>query len=133
MTLFATCRFLWGLLGITGAAFAGSIALVGVLFYYFKPAVEDSCSFNVAIICLSLFLGCLVTAVSMSPFVSPTQTFTCNLIETCSHPAQTIWRSVAGLAADILSCLILGVLARRDALNPSCTEGLHDKVRSQSH
>lgn len=61
-------RFLWGLLGITGAAYVGSIALVSVLFYYFKPASGDGCSFNVAIICLTLFLGCLVTAVSMSPF-----------------------------------------------------------------
>lgn len=63
-------RFLWGLLGITGAAYMGSAGLAGVLFYYFKPSSGGDCSFNVSIICLTLFLGCIVTAVSMSPFVS---------------------------------------------------------------
>jgi len=61
-------RFLWGLLGITGAAYMGSAGLAGVLFYYFKPSSGGDCSFNVSIICLTLFLGCIVTAVSMSPF-----------------------------------------------------------------
>ena len=64
------CRFLWGLLSITGVAYVGSAGLAGVLFYYFKPSGAGDCSFNVTIICLTLFLGCIVTAVSMSPFVS---------------------------------------------------------------
>ena len=65
-----SCRYLWALLGITVAAFGGTIALAGVLFYYFNPSGSNDCSFNITAICFTLFLGCIITAISMSPFVS---------------------------------------------------------------
>ena len=84
------CRYLWGLLGITVAAFGGAIALAGVLFYYFNPSGEDDCSFNITAICFTLFLGCLITAVSMSPFVRPSSH---RLHLVCMQPGWTyfVW------------------------------------------
>ena len=62
-------RVLWALLGITVAAFAGTAVLAGLLFYFFNPAGAGDCSFNISVISLTLALGLLVSAVSMSPYV----------------------------------------------------------------
>ena len=50
------CRYLWGLLGVTGGAYAGTAALAGVLFYFFNSTSQD-CSFNVTIIVATIVLG----------------------------------------------------------------------------
>jgi hypothetical protein len=61
-------RYLWGLLTITVGAYLGTVGLSGILFYYFKPSGAGDCSFNVTVICFTLFVGVLVSAASMSPF-----------------------------------------------------------------
>jgi hypothetical protein len=74
----AACRLLWALLGVTVGAYAGAAVLAGLLFYFFNPAGAGDCSFNISVISLTLLLGLLVSAVSMSPYVrAPRRGRTC--------------------------------------------------------
>lgn len=60
-------RWLYALLGFTVAAYAGVLAIAGVLFYFFKPGGAGSCSLNVTLITLSLLLCCAFSAISLLP------------------------------------------------------------------
>ena len=62
------CRYLWGLLGVTGGAYAGTAALAGILFYFFNSTSQD-CSFNVTIIVGTVVLGLVMSAISVSSLV----------------------------------------------------------------
>lgn len=61
---------LWALLSITVGAYIGTAVIAGLLFFFFNPAGAGDCSFNISVIALTLALGVLVSAVSMSPYVS---------------------------------------------------------------
>jgi hypothetical protein len=60
-------RFLWALLAVTVGCYLGACTLVGVLFYWFKPAGAGDCSFNILIISLTLILGVAVSLLSLHP------------------------------------------------------------------
>ena len=66
----ASGRVLWALLSITVGAYIGTAVIAGLLFFFFNPAGAGDCSFNISVIALTLALGVLVSAVSMSPYVS---------------------------------------------------------------
>ena len=66
----ASGRVLWALLSITVGAYVGTAVIAGLLFFFFNPAGAGDCSFNISVIALTLALGLLVSAVSMSPYVS---------------------------------------------------------------
>lgn len=62
------CRYLWGLLGFTGGAYAGTAGLIAVLFYFFNSTTQD-CSFNITVIVITLMLGLVMSAISVSILV----------------------------------------------------------------
>jgi len=64
-------QWLYALLGLTVAAYAGVLTTAGLMFHWFSPAgVDGGCSFNVALITLVL-LGVIVCAlVSLHPSTS---------------------------------------------------------------
>ena len=62
-------RVLWALLSITVGAYISTAVIAGLLFFFFDPAGAGDCSFNISIISLTLALGLLISAVSMSPYV----------------------------------------------------------------
>jgi len=71
-------RFLWGLLGLSGACYAAAIAFVSVSFYFFNPGTDpqasgksidsgsQDCSFNVAFIVAAPLGGLAVSALALS-------------------------------------------------------------------
>jgi Serine incorporator (Serinc) len=61
--------YLYGLLAITVGAYLGCAGLLGVLFYWFKPAGAGDCSFNVTVIVLSVVLVVAFSLLSMHPIV----------------------------------------------------------------
>ncbi len=61
-------RWLYALLGLTVAAYAGTLALAGVLFAFFKPAGAGSCSLNVFLVTAALLLCVAFSALSVAPF-----------------------------------------------------------------
>ena len=63
-------RYLYALLGVTVACYAGIASIIGVLFYWFNPAAANGCSFNVTVIVLALLVCLVVSAASMHPTVS---------------------------------------------------------------
>ena len=60
-------RWLYGLLGLTVAAYSGVLAVAGLLFAFFKPAGAGSCSLNVALITVSLLLCVALSVLSVLP------------------------------------------------------------------
>ena len=62
-------RYLWALLSVTVGAYVGTLALSGVLLYFFHPAGAGDCSFNVSMIALTLLVGLTMSALSMSSWV----------------------------------------------------------------
>lgn len=60
-------RWLYGLLGITISAFMGTLAVAGVLFYFFKPGGAGSCSLNVSLITLTLLVCVVFSLLSLHP------------------------------------------------------------------
>jgi hypothetical protein len=60
-------RWLYGLLGLTVGAYAGTLGLAGLLYAFFKPPGAGSCSLNVALITLSLLLCLGFSALSVLP------------------------------------------------------------------
>jgi uncharacterized membrane protein HdeD (DUF308 family) len=63
-------RYLWGLLSITAGCYLGTAALTGLLFYFFKPSSGGDCGFNVSMIVLTLLIGVILSALSISTLVS---------------------------------------------------------------
>lgn len=68
MRCFPCHRYLYALLAITVGAYAGTIGLTAVLFYFFNPGGAD-CSFNITAIVLTLLLGLVMSALSVSVYV----------------------------------------------------------------
>ncbi|CAG9461663.1 unnamed protein product [Pedinophyceae sp. YPF-701] len=63
-------KYLYGLLGVTVACYAGCLAIAGVLFAWFNPSgVDGGCGLNIALITVCLFLCAFVSAVSLHPAV----------------------------------------------------------------
>jgi hypothetical protein len=60
-------RYLYALLGVTVACYAGVAAIVGLLFYWFNPASAGDCSFNVSVIVLTILVCLALGAASMHP------------------------------------------------------------------
>ena len=60
-------RWLYGLLGLTVAAYAGVLALAGLLFAFFKPAGAGSCGLNVFLITFALLLCVSFSVLSVLP------------------------------------------------------------------
>lgn len=61
-------RWLYGLLGLTTAAYAGVVAVAALLYAFFKPQGAGDCSLNVALITLSLLLCVSFSVLSVLPF-----------------------------------------------------------------
>jgi len=61
-------RWLYALLGLTVGAYAGTLAIAGVLYAFFKPAGAGSCSLNVFLITTALLLCIGFSALSVLPF-----------------------------------------------------------------
>eukprot|EP00882_Tetradesmus_deserticola_P026934 GHRQ01029755.1.p1 GENE.GHRQ01029755.1~~GHRQ01029755.1.p1 ORF type:complete len:452 (-),score=187.10 GHRQ01029755.1:218-1573(-) len=60
-------RWLYGLLALTVACFAGVLGISGMLFYFFKPSGAGSCSLNVFLITASLLLCIGFSMLSLLP------------------------------------------------------------------
>lgn len=52
-------------------AYAGCAALIGVLFYWFNPSGVGDCSFNTAIIAVTIIICVAVTMAPLHPSVRP--------------------------------------------------------------
>ena len=78
LRLCRVCRYLWGLLGVTGTAYAGTAGLTAVLFYFFNSTSQD-CSFNVTVIVGTLMLGLVMSAISVSVLVRTWLLMLCRL------------------------------------------------------
>ncbi|KAI8465487.1 MAG: serine incorporator/TMS membrane protein [Monoraphidium minutum] len=61
-------RWLYALLGLTVAAYAGVLAMAGLLFAFFKPAGAGSCGLNVFLITAALLLCVGFSLLSVMPF-----------------------------------------------------------------
>lgn len=60
-------RWLYALLGLTVASYAGVLAMAGLLFAFFKPAGAGSCGLNVFLITAALLLCVGFSALSVLP------------------------------------------------------------------
>lgn len=67
--------WLWGLLGVTLALYAGAATLGGLMFWWFKPPGAGACSFNVAFITLALLLCAVFTVVALHPRIQSGSVF----------------------------------------------------------
>ncbi|GAX77158.1 hypothetical protein CEUSTIGMA_g4603.t1 [Chlamydomonas eustigma] len=62
-------QWYYALLGVTVAAYAGSLTVAGLMFHWFKPSGLD-CSFNVLLITLALLLCVVFSVLSLIPSVT---------------------------------------------------------------
>ncbi|MEW5314073.1 MAG: hypothetical protein WDW38_005597 [Sanguina aurantia] len=62
-------KWLYALMTVTVAAYAGALTLAGFMFYWFKPSGAGSCSLNIALITTSLLLVVGFSTLSIAPFV----------------------------------------------------------------
>ncbi|KAG2493562.1 hypothetical protein HYH03_008376 [Edaphochlamys debaryana] len=60
-------RWLYGLMGLTVGAYAGTLTLAGLMYAWFKPPGAGSCSLNVALVTLALLLVVGCSALSLAP------------------------------------------------------------------
>ena len=66
--------WLYALLGVTVSSYAGVIGLVAVMFTWFAPnSSPDGCSFNVALITVSLLLVVCISLASLHPSLAQTR------------------------------------------------------------
>jgi len=91
---------------VTVGAYAGAAVLAGLLFYFFNPAGAGDCSFNISVISLTLLLGLLVSAVSMSPYVrAPCRRRTCGaprVLSACRAPGPTAALQTCGIRVRVV-------------------------------
>ena len=64
-----SCRYLYALLAVTIGAYLGATGLIAVLFFFFNPSGPD-CSFNITAIVATLLIALVMSALSMSVYVS---------------------------------------------------------------
>lgn len=62
-------NYLYGLLGLTVGAYAGCAALIGVLLYWFNPSGAGDCSFNTAVVVVTIFLCVGITMAPLHPSI----------------------------------------------------------------
>jgi serine incorporator 1/3 len=68
-------RFLYALLALTVAAYAGCITMAGLMFHWFNPTIQGGegggdCSLNISLITIAILLCMAITFVSLHPAVS---------------------------------------------------------------
>ena len=69
-------------------AYAGCAALIGVLLYWFNPAGAGDCSFNTAVVVVTIVLCVGITMAPLHPSVRPKQCFA-----KCPFTCQFDWLS----------------------------------------
>lgn len=119
--------WLYALLGVTLSSYAGVIGLVAIMFTWFAPTSSpDGCSFNVALITVSLLLVVCISLASLHPSLAQTRQgggsiFPASIISLyCSY---LCFSSLQSEPSDYI-CNGLGVVTTQAASNSTLALGM---------
>lgn len=87
-------NYLYGLLGLTVGGYTGCAALIGVLFYWFNPSGVGDCSFNTAVIVVTIVICLAVTMAPLHPSIPNGSLFPASVVSLyCCYLAYSALQS----------------------------------------